>query len=144
MNLGTRQHGMTRFLQGLRDDLRDYQRLRDMLSAQFDAALHYRTQALADLADQIVELTAQLDLRRTERVTLVRALVGQGDASTVPALFETLPPAPAHVLATRWDELEQLVLECKTQNMRNCHLMVAQNEIMQRILNTEAETYAPG
>jgi len=35
------------------------------------------------------------------------------------------------------------VKECKALNMRNCRLLMDQHDIMQRVLQTEADTYAP-
>ncbi|XAH22438.1 flagellar export chaperone FlgN [Xylophilus sp. GW821-FHT01B05] len=138
------QQKLARFMQGVRADVDGYRALRSLLVAQFDAALRHETAALEDLAGSIVELTAELEARREERVALAREWAPGGAAVGMPTLLGLLPPTARDALSSWWSTLEQLVHECKAQNMRNCRLMVEQNEVMRRVLNQEEATYAPG
>lgn len=138
------QRSLALFMKGVRADVDDYRALQELLSAQFDAALRHDTAALEALALRILDLAASLDVRREERVALAREWTHGGMVVGMPALLEALPPAARVALSSWWTTLEQIVQACKAQNMRNCRLMVEQNEVMRRVLNQEEATYAPG
>lgn len=124
-------------------DQADYDRLRQLLEAQFQAALRHQSDALVDIAAQITDLVAVLEERRGQRVEAAAKLLGLQQPSSMVALFDLLAPAPRAALAASWDALEGLVNECKTMNLRNGRLLMGQHEIMQRVLNGESDTYAP-
>ncbi|MDF1484206.1 flagellar export chaperone FlgN [Ramlibacter sp. H39-3-26] len=142
--MNERQRSVARLMEGVRADVDDYHELRSMLSAQFGAALRHETLVLTDLAERIVALTGRLEERREERMALARFLMGSGLPAAMPLLLEALPRTAREALEAWWGVLEDLVNECKAQNMRNCRLMVEQHEIMQRVLDMEVDIYAPG
>jgi flagella synthesis protein FlgN len=139
----TAREALGRLVKGVRADLVDYRTLRELLDAQFEAALKHRTAAINDVAQRITKLTAQLEKRRVERVALAKALVGRQANVTISAVASLLPGNSRASFNEGWQTLEKLVHECKRLNQRNCNLMMTQREILQRVLQVGGDTYAP-
>ena len=133
---------LARLLRDLHADRSAYARLRELLEAQFQAALRHRSEQLAALAADIVALVEQLDQRRAVRSELLLALLGRNSKPSVEALLQRLSGASAQTLAAAWQGLEQQVIECKALNLRNCQLITDQHALMQRVLGVEEATYA--
>lgn len=138
----TRQQAVQRVLQGVADDRRGYIELLALLEEQFQAILRHQTGHLQVLAEQVIAAVELLDGRRRQRVSLVTALLGPKAAMA--QLFALLPADTRAQASARWDELEQMVLECKRLNTRNSQLLTEQYTTMQRVLHGEEHTYAPG
>lgn len=141
MSRMTRDQALARLLDGIQDDLNACATIRDVLERQFQAALRHRGAELAALAG---ELTPQLDTmeqRRQQRVQLVRALFGQ--QAGMDKVFTSLPDAQRGGASAAWEQLEQLVRDCKRATARNTNLMAEQHSVMQRLLHGEDQTYAP-
>jgi flagella synthesis protein FlgN len=141
MSRMTRDQALTRLLDGIQEDIQAGTAVRDVLERQFQAALRHRGAELAALAG---ELTPQLDAmeqRRQQRVQLVRALFGQ--QAGMDQLFASLPDDRRAGASAAWDQLEQLVRDCKRATTRNANLMAEQHSVMQRLLHGEDQTYAP-
>lgn len=128
---------------GMRADVHDYRRLHDLLEAQFMAALQHRTDEIRTIGEDIVALTSALDERRRERVELVRLVAAPGTPVSIAAVAQRLQGAAREAFDACWKSLEAAVNECKELNLRNCRLLMDQHDIMQRVLETEADTYAP-
>ena len=140
----TLREALGRLIKGVHADLGDYRTLRELLDAQFEAALKHRSAVISDIADRISALTAQLDKRRAERVALAKMLVGKQSSVTISAVSARLPANARPAFDEWWQTLEQLVQECKRLNQRNCDLLMNQHEILQRVLQTDGGgTYAP-
>ena len=140
----TAREALGRLIKGVHADLGDYRTLRELLDAQFEAALKHRSAMITDVADRISALTAQLEKRRVERVALAKALSGKQNNVTISAVSARLPANSRSAFDERWQTLEKLVQECKRLNQRNCDLLMNQHEILQRVLRTDAGgTYAP-
>jgi flagella synthesis protein FlgN len=136
---------MQRLLVGLRDDLADYRRLRDLLDAQFAAALKHRADEIRDVVTRILEVTAVLEGRRRERVELVGLLLaGETAAPPMQALSARLPAAIRKNYDAGCAALELRLRECKRLNRRNCHVLTAQHDIMRQVLDPEGCIYGPG
>jgi flagella synthesis protein FlgN len=127
----------------MRADVNDYTRLRELLQAQFVAALQHRTGEITDVGEKITALASVLEVRRRERVELASAVVGRATPASITTVASRLQGTSRMTFDACWTALEQLVKECKALNMRNCRLLMDQHDIMQRVLNTEADTYAP-
>jgi flagella synthesis protein FlgN len=140
----TVREALGRLIKGVHADLGDYRTLRELLDAQFDAALKHRSAVITDVADRISALTAQLDKRRAERLALAKVLAGKQSNVTISAVSARLPANARPAFDEWWQTLEQLVQECKRLNQRNCDLLMNQQEILQRVLQADAGgTYAP-
>jgi flagella synthesis protein FlgN len=132
-------------LRDLHADRAGYARLRDLLEAQFQAALRHRVETLGEVAGQITGLAEELDARSRQRATLLGQLLGPshgGRAAAEPsmaALLQRLPAAVARTLGTAWLALEQQARECKALNQRNCQLITEQHALMQRVLGVEED-----
>lgn len=133
----------SRLFAGMRADLQDYRSLRELLEAQFLAALQHRSSDIADIGTQITALAAVLDARRAERQQLAALLAPRGAKPSMTAVANRLEGASRSAFDTCWQALESAVRDCKTLNMRNCRLLMDQYDIMQRVLSTETHTYAP-
>lgn len=121
----------------------DYARLHELLEAQFAAALAHRSADIADIGGGILALAETLESRRARRVEIVARLTGEDPVPSIERAWPLLPPASRPQVAALWAALETRVQACKALNARNCHLLTAQFEIMQRVLDVETDTYAP-
>lgn len=140
----TVREALGRLIKGVHADLGDYRTLRELLDAQFEAALQHRTAVIRDIAERISQLTLQLDQRRVERVALAKRLVGKPTGVTISAVAARLPTNARPAFDEWWKTLEKLVQECKQLNQRNCNLLMRQQEILQRVLQADSgDTYAP-
>lgn len=133
---------LTQMLRGMHADRSSYAQLRELLEAQFQAALRHRAEALSGLAEDIVALVAQIEQRRQQRSQLLGRLLGPGSTPSLQALLQRLPSATGRTLAQAWQGLEQQVRECKRMNLRNCELITEQHALMQRVLGVEEPGYA--
>jgi len=138
----TRQQAVERVLQGMADDNAGYIALLALLEEQFQAILRHQSEQLKTLADQIVAAVAVIESRRRQRVTLVTALLGPRPQML--QFFALLQETPRARALADWAALEEMVAECKHRNIRNGTLLTEQFTTMQRVLNGEEDTYAPG
>ena len=137
----TRDQAVARLLDGIQSDLQACTAIRDLLERQFQAALRHRAAELGALAEQLVPQLDSMELRRQQRVQLVRALHGLD--ATMDKLLNGLPAAQRPRAAADWERLEQLVRDCKQATTRNGNLMADQYTVMQRVLHGEDQLYAP-
>ena len=105
--------------------------------------MRHQSQTLVEVAANIIELVDTLEQRRQERVALAGELIGSGEPVSMQGVMRLLTPSSRTVLQADWNTLEGLVRECQGANARNCRLLTEQYEIMQRVLNREADIYAP-
>jgi flagella synthesis protein FlgN len=126
---------------GVRADLAACTEIRDLLEQQFDAAVRHQSAQLADLATRLAPMLDAMETRRQQRVSLVQALGGP-DATMAGFILTMAEPARAQ-LQGEWQELEQLVQDCKAATARNSNLLAEQFSVMQRVLHGEDDTYAP-
>lgn len=122
-------------------DRNDYRVLEQLLEQQFAAALQHDADAIGQINARIEVLLARLDEHRRVRPTLVAALLGPSVPLSMDAVIARLPVAPAAALGNWWSELQRAVGRCKELNARNGRLMSSQQEIMQRVLHGESDTY---
>lgn len=135
---------MRRIIEGVRADLDDYPRLRELLEAQFQATLKQRAQDIREIAESISQLTSTLESRRRERHALARLLVaGESSVVSMEAVSAQLPRSVREKFDAAWTRLEILVRDCKELNQRNCRLVMGQYEVMQRVLHADRNTYEP-
>lgn len=137
------REAFNRIFAGMRADLQDYRVLRELLDAQFEAALQHRSEALTEIGERIIALTTVLEQRRAERQRLATHVVPRDTQLSMLAVANRLQGASRAAFDTCWKALEAAVRDCKALNMRNCRLLMDQYDIMQRVLNAETDTYAP-
>jgi flagella synthesis protein FlgN len=138
------REALSRIFAGMHADVDDYRRLRDLLEAQFTAALQHRTTDIGEIGTRITELASVLDERRRERIALTGLLAaGRVSRVSISDVAQRLQGASRSTFDACWSALESSVRECKALNVRNCRLLMDQYEIMQRVLNVETDTYAP-
>ena len=137
----TRQQANLLLADGVQADVRDSAEVLALLERQFDAALRHRSSELTLLAEQLTPLLDAMEARRQQRVSLVRALLGEG-ASMADFIAGLAQPAQG-ALAAAWASLESTVQACKAATTRNGGLLAEQYSVMQRVLHGEDDTYAP-
>lgn len=138
---------LNRIFRGMRADLHDYSALRELLEAQFRAALEHRTTDICELGERITALVERIEQRRRERVDLATRLMAQTPSAakrpSISAVADRLQGASRAAFDACWKTLENAVRECKALNERNCRLLMDQHDIMRRVLGQESDTYAP-
>lgn len=141
---------LQKLFQGMRADVEDYRRLRELLEEQFEAIVRHRAEQVRDVVGRISDLASTLDARRRERVELARRLTPAGQRPSIVLIAAKLQGASRVAFDECWTSLEALARECKQLNERNCHVLMEQHEIMRRVLaqvarghSAEADTYAP-
>lgn len=139
MSRMTRTQAIARLDAGVTADLGACHDILALLERQFDAALRHRSAELSALAALLAPLLDAMEQRRVQRVTLVRALCGA--SADMATLIAGLDAPQRAALSAAWQELEQLVLECKRLNVRNSALLTEQFSIMQRVLHGEETLY---
>jgi len=128
-------------MKGVSEDVKAYRTLQTLLEEQFDAALRYQAARLNALAEQVTETVDALEQRRQQRVFLIENLLGAG--GTMAGAFPLLTSGARTALESGWQLLEELVVDCKQRNVRNCKLMMEQQDIMQKVMHGEEHIYAP-
>lgn len=136
----SRKQALEAIVRGILADVADYRELKALLGEQFEAAVHHQTERIAQVGVRIVGLAERMEERRLERVRLAGRL---GAGSAMAAVFALMPGPVRELAETSWSALETMVRECKALNSRNCQLLMDQHEIMQRVLDSEANVYAP-
>jgi len=141
------REALNRIFSGMRADLHDYSALRELLDAQFRAALEHRASEICDLGARITALAGQIEQRRLERVELATGLAAQTPNAARQALMsavaERLQGTSRAAFEACWKALEHAVRECKALNLRNCRLLMDQHDIMRRVLDQESDIYVP-
>lgn len=131
-------------LDGLRQEREGFASMRALLQAHFDAALKHDSERVRIAAERITALTERLDALCTQRQALVQRLSGGATRDAHEALALRLPSKAAELLREQMRELQALVSECKRLNVRNCELVVGQQDVMARVLSEgQPVTYAP-
>ncbi|MFC3533446.1 flagellar export chaperone FlgN [Vogesella facilis] len=138
--MNTRDAAKT-LLADVASDRNDYRVLAQLLEQQFAAALRHDAAAIDAINQRIEPLLARLDEHRRLRPTLAARLLGVTRGGSMDEVIALLPATPAAALAGWWAELQQAVRHCKELNARNGRLMSSQQEIMQRVLHGESDTY---
>lgn len=135
---------LQRLFGGMKADVQDYGKLRDLLDAQFNAALLLEGQQLGELAGRIGDLTALLEKRRRERVAIARRFAGTKTGQvSVSVIASRLKGEARDRFNLCCAALESVLRECKELSARNGRLLLEQRDIMQRVLGREPDTYAP-
>lgn len=128
---------------GINRDLVSYRRLKELLDSQFDAAMHHDAVRLVAAGLAVEQLAGEIEVRRQERIDLLRQLFDSDSRASMEQVFELLPEAPSRMFRNWWSTLEAMVRDCKAQNERTCRLLTDQQEIMQRILGDREDIYVP-
>lgn len=141
-----RKQALQSLLAGIQADLQAYETLAALLERQFSAVLQHATALLADLGDEITATCEALEMRRSERVGLVDALMAESGAPAAERMEQVLAalPQPYREAAEKaWATLGERIRHCKTLNERNCGQLLVQHELMMQVLAPQGETYAP-
>jgi len=141
MSRMTRQQAQAALADGVQADVRDSAEVLALLERQFEAALRHRSSELTQLAELLTPLLDAMEARRQQRVSLVRALLG--NSATMTQYIGTLTGQAQAAFSAAWSDLERTVQACKEATTRNGSLLAEQYTVMQRVLHGEDAIYAP-
>lgn len=139
---GKSTEALAALLRDLQADRSAYAQLRELLEAQFQAALRHRAQALQESAEEILALVEQLNAHTRQRGLLLRQLLGSHGEASMGRLLQRLPASVAQTLGGLCTALQEQVNECKALNQRNCQLITEQQALMRRVMGVGEELYA--
>lgn len=137
----TRKQAFVRIIEGFDIDRDRYAEMSRLLERQFAAALRRDASSLIGVGDSILALANTLGASQETRRQDLRTLVAPLKPESMAQVCEVLPGAARDKLSREWDLFETRVLECAQLNQRNATLLTSQYEIMQRVLQGEANTY---
>lgn len=139
----TPRERLAQIVRGMLEDRAGYEALRTLLESQFEAAVRHDAASLERVAEAIMAQVGTLDRNRSARVEHAAALLGAGVHPSMSELMRRLSGPAALQMTGMWSELEALVSDCKARNLRNCRLIMEQEELMRRVLTGEEGVYAP-
>lgn len=131
---------------GMQQDVAAYQQLQTLLNTQFHAALRHDAAGMQAIAEQITAQAQLLEASAAQRFAHVQALLPQGAALSMQALFALMKSPLKEQFAGLWAQLEAQVTACKAMNLRNCQLIMQQAETMQHVIAggwLQEDIYAP-
>lgn len=129
----------------LQQDGADYLSLLGLMQALYQQLLERNCQQIDLLNEQIARLVGQVRARAERRSRILSAFgLGTG-GEAVQRLFGIFPPGREEHLRQQWEQLNQLVLQCKQLNERNGKLLAMHNDILNQLLGDRADArlYSP-
>lgn len=131
--------------QDLQRDCADYLALRGLMRELYQRLLERNCRQIDLLNEQISCLVEQLRVRAGRRSKILTAFsLGAGREGLL-QLFGQCPRARGEHLQQTWQQLGQLVAECKCLNERNGKLLAMHGDILNQLLSRgrHTELYAP-
>lgn len=133
------QQQITQLLNGIQQDHRIYSQLLVLLVSQRTMIVERQSDPLENLNQLIEQIYQQLKESTNQRLLLLKSLNIPAQSDGMHALFSRLPNAMADKARGLWQQLEQQAINCKQLNESNTQLLMMQQEILNRLLNNEAE-----
>lgn len=124
---------------GVRQDIDGYRQLKSLLNRQRELMQRRDNQGLNEHNKLQSSLCNSLMTKASDRGQMLQDLGFAGNASGMLALIARLPKASSDQVATLWDNLLGLVRESKQINEENGKLLVAQQEVINQLLNPSNE-----
>lgn len=126
-------------VKGIRQDIEGYRQLKSLLNRQRELMQRRDNQGLNEHNKLQSSLCNSLMVKASDRGLMLQDLGFAGDASGMQALIARLPKASSEQVANLWDNLLSLVRESKQINEDNGKLLVAQQEVINQLLNPSNE-----
>lgn len=131
--------------QDVQQDCADYLALRGSMQELYQQLLERNCRQIDLLNEQITSLVEQLRARAGRRSKILAVFrLGAGHAA-MQQLLGHYPRARGEHLQQAWQQLGQLVAQCKYLNERNGKLLAMHNDILSQLLGDgrDAQLYAP-
>ncbi|MGE8361649.1 flagella synthesis protein FlgN [Pseudomonas sp.] len=131
--------------QDVQQDCADYLSLRGLMQELYQQLLNRNSQQIDLLNDQISHLVDQVRGRAERRSKILTAFGLGAGAPAVQQLFGLYPEGRGDHLRQTWQQLNQLVLQCKRLNERNGKLLAMHNDILNQMLGEQLDNqlYTP-
>jgi flagella synthesis protein FlgN len=125
-------------------DCSDYLSLRGLMQELYQQLLRRDSRQIDLLNQQILELIDQVRARAVRRSKVLGAFQLGSDGEAMRKLIAQLPPVRRAHLEQTWQQLGQLVGQCKRLNERNGKLLAMHNDILGQLLGEHDEhLYGP-
>ena len=131
--------------QDVQHDCADYLSLRGLMQELYQQLLNRESQQIDLLNEQVSQLVEQVRSRAERRSKVLMAFGLDGGAQAMQRLFGFFPESRGDHLRQVWEQLNQLVLQCKRLNERNGKLLAMHNDILNQLLDDgrDAQLYSP-
>lgn len=133
------QQQITQLLNGIQQDHRIYSQLQVLLISQRTMIVERQSEPLENLNQLVEQIYQQLKESTNQRLLLLKSLNIPTQSDGMYFLFSRLPDVMANKARRLWQQLEQQVTDCKQLNERNTQLLMMQQEILNRLLNNDAQ-----
>ncbi|MCL1050892.1 flagellar protein FlgN [Shewanella abyssi] len=127
-------------VRGIRQDIEGYKQLKSLLKRQRELMQRRDNTGLAYHNQHQSELCSSLTRKANERRRMLQALGFSGSASGMATLIRKLPASLAAEVSLLWENLLLLVKESQSVNESNGQLLVAQQEVINQLLNRDKDT----
>lgn len=125
-------------------DCSDYLSLRGLMQELYQQLLRRDSRQIDLLNQQILELIDQVRARAVRRSKVLGAFQLGSDGEAMRKLIAQLPPVRRAHLEQTWQQLGQLVGQCKRLNERNGKLLAMHYDILGQLLGEHDEhLYGP-
>lgn len=131
--------------QDVQHDCADYLSLRGLMQELYQQLLERDSQQIDLLNEQISQLVEQVRGRAERRSRILLAFGLDSGAQAMQRLFGLFPESRGDHLGQTWEQLNQLVIQCKRLNERNGKLLAMHNDILNQLLDEghAAQLYTP-
>lgn len=131
--------------QDVRRDCADYLALRGAMQELYQQLLERNCRQIDLLNEQITTLVEQVRARAGRRSKILAVFRLGGDSAAMQQLLSHYPRARSEHLQRVWQQLGQLVVQCKQLNERNGKLLAMHNDILDQLLGDgrDPQLYAP-
>jgi flagella synthesis protein FlgN len=131
--------------QDVRQDCADYLALRGSMQELYQQLLERNCRQIDLLNEQITTLVEQVRARAGRRSKILAVFRLGGDSAAMRQLLSHYPRARSEHLQQVWQQLGQLVVQCKQLNERNGKLLAMHNDILDQLLGDgrNPQLYAP-
>lgn len=126
-------------VRGIRQDIDGYKQLKSLLKRQRELMQSRDNQGLHHHNEHQSHLCHNLMIKAGERRKMLKSLGFEATASGVRCLIERLPEPSSEQVSMLWNNLVSLVKESKQMNEANGKLLVAQQEVINQILQRDEQ-----
>ncbi|WP_028108946.1 flagellar protein FlgN [Ferrimonas futtsuensis] len=133
----TRAEQVRQLVKGIQLDVKQYEQLKSLIRHQHDLLERRDTEALSRHNSRQDELCQVLRQRAQGRCDQLAALGLPGDDKGMNRLLSAIPGDSGKKIGLLWQQLQQLVHQCKAQNDINGRLLNTQQRSLNRLVDPQ-------